>query len=150
MLLLVNSKDWGNTFVFQLWQLYSNNLYTKYRIKVWRSWDRTSWYISILKPTRCTIFRVYWISLYIFRTVFPSNIRSARLYIHHQVYVTQVRWLLASGHEMFHLVPASKQSAESGWHIRDGVCTVLNSWWWTERPSETYRVLFNTLEKLCI
>jgi len=22
------------------------------------------------------------------------------------------------------------------------VCTVLNSWWWTERPSETCRVSF--------
>jgi len=37
---------------------------------------------------------------------------------------------------------ASKQVAEPVWHIPDGVCTVLNSWWWTERPSETWRVLF--------
>ena len=56
--------------------------------------------ISMIKPTRCTIFRVYWISLYMFRTVFPSITRSSRLYIQHQVYVTQVRWLHASGHEM--------------------------------------------------
>jgi hypothetical protein len=27
------------------------------------------------------------------------------------------------------------------WHIPDAVCTVLDSWWWTERPSETCRVL---------
>jgi hypothetical protein len=50
-----------------------------------------------------------------FRTVFPSIIRSLRLYTQHQVYVMQVLWLLASGNEMelqFHLVPASKQSAE--------------------------------------
>jgi len=40
-------------------------------------------------------FRVYWISLYMFRTVFPSIIRSSRLYIQHQVYVIQVNWLLA-------------------------------------------------------
>jgi len=49
-----------------------------------------------------------------FRTVCPSIIRSLRLYIQHQVYVIQVLWLLASGNEMemeFHLVPASKQSA---------------------------------------
>jgi len=71
----------------------------------WRSWDHASWYISIVKPTRCTIFRVYWISLYMFRTVTPSTIRSPRLYIQLQLYVIQVRWLLASG-----LVPASKQS----------------------------------------
>jgi len=48
-----------------------------------------------------------------FRPVFSSIIRSPRLYIQHQVYVIEVRWLLASGHEMklqFHLVPASKLS----------------------------------------
>jgi len=45
-------------------------------LEVWCSWDRASWYISIAKPTRCTIFRVYWISLYMFRTVFPSITRS--------------------------------------------------------------------------
>jgi len=51
--------------------------------------------ISIVKPTRRTIFRVYWISLNMFRTVFPSIIRISRLYIQHQVYVIQVRWLHA-------------------------------------------------------
>jgi hypothetical protein len=35
-----------------------------------------------------------------FRTVSPSIIRSLRLYIQHQVYVIQVRWLLDSGKEM--------------------------------------------------
>jgi hypothetical protein len=70
---------------------------------IWCSWDRASWYISIAKPTSCTIFRVYWISLYMFRTVFPSIIRSPSLYIQHQVYVIQVSWLLAS-------VLSSKQS----------------------------------------
>ena len=33
---------------------------------------------------------------YMFRTVFPSIIRSLRLYIQHQIYVIQVLWLLAS------------------------------------------------------
>jgi hypothetical protein len=31
-----------------------------------------------------------------FRTVFPSIVRSLRLYIQHHVYVTLVLWLLAS------------------------------------------------------
>jgi hypothetical protein len=31
------------------------------------------------------------------------------------------------------------------WHIPDAVCTVLDSWWWTERPSETCRVIFSKL-----
>ena len=35
-------------------------------------------------------------TLYMFRTVAPSIIRSLRLYIQHQVYVIQVLWLLAS------------------------------------------------------
>jgi len=39
-------------------------------------------------------------TLYMFRTVSPSIIRSLRLYIQHQVYVIQVLWLLASGNEM--------------------------------------------------
>jgi hypothetical protein len=65
-------------------------------------------------------FRVYWISLYMIRTVFPSIIGSSRLYKQHHIYVIQVSWLLASGCEMeqelhfmehsFHLVPTSKQS----------------------------------------
>ena len=38
-------------------------------------------------------------TLYMFRTVFPSIIRSPRLYIQQQVYVIQVLWLLASGNE---------------------------------------------------
>jgi hypothetical protein len=48
-------------------------------------------------------------TLYIFRTVFPSIIRSIGLYVHHQVHscAIQVMWLLATGNEM-ELVPASK------------------------------------------
>jgi len=34
--------------------------------------------------------------LYMFRTVFPSIIRSLSLYIQHQVHVIQALWLLAS------------------------------------------------------
>ena len=35
-------------------------------------------------------------TLYMFRAVFPSIIRSLRLYIQHQAYVIQVLWLLAT------------------------------------------------------
>ena len=45
-------------------------------------------------------------TLYMFRTVFLSIIRSLRLYVQHQVYVIQVLWLLASGNGMeLHAVP---------------------------------------------
>jgi len=33
-------------------------------------------------------------------------------------------------------------ATEPLWHIPDAVCTVLDSWWWTEKPSETCRALF--------
>ena len=36
----------------------------------------------------------------------------------------------------------SKQTAVSVWQMPVAVCTVLNSWWWMERPSETCRVSF--------
>jgi hypothetical protein len=57
---------------------------------------------SVVKAIRCTIFEVYWISLYMFRTVLLSIIRSLRLCIQHQVYVIQVLWLLANGIRMEH------------------------------------------------
>ena len=37
---------------------------------------------------------------------------------------------------------ASKQTAVSVWHMHVAVCTVLNSWWWAEWPSETCRGSF--------
>ena len=97
-------------------------------------------FFCIVKATKCASFSnlfYFVVPLYMFRTVFPSIIRSLRLYIQHQ----------------FHLVPASKQSAESVWHTPDAVCIVLDSWWWTERPSETCRVLLQNkinLKNWCI
>jgi hypothetical protein len=44
----------------------------------WHSGDRASWYILIIKPTRCTNFSnlIFGIGLYMFRTGFLSIIRS--------------------------------------------------------------------------
>jgi len=74
--------------------------------------------ISTVKPTRCTnpsnLF-YFGMTLYMFRTVFPSIIRSSKLYIQQQASV---------------------------WQMPVAVCTVLNSWWWTKRPSETCRMSF--------
>jgi hypothetical protein len=50
-------------------------------------------YISIVKPTRCTNLSnlfYFGITLCMSRTVFPSIIRSSRLYIQQQVYVKQI------------------------------------------------------------
>jgi hypothetical protein len=52
-------------------------------------------YISMVKPTRCTISQIYFgTTLYMFRTVSPSITRRLRLYIQH--HTIQVLWLLAS------------------------------------------------------
>ena len=51
-------------------------------------------------------------------------------YIQQQAYVKQI------------LLSASKQRAVSVLHKPVAVCTVLNSWWRTERPSETCRESF--------
>ena len=45
---------------------------------------------------------------------------------------------------IFICVLASKQTAVCVWQTPVAVCTVLNSWWWTERPSETCRVSFQS------
>jgi len=53
----------------------------------------SSWFFSRLKPTRCTSFSNLFyllVALCMFWTVFPSIVRSLRLYIQHQVYVRRV------------------------------------------------------------
>ena len=49
--------------------------------------------ISIVKPTRCTdLSNLFYseMTLYMFRTVFPSIIRSSRTYIQQQAYVKKI------------------------------------------------------------
>ena len=88
-------------------------------------------HISIVKSTRCTSVSTlfyFGMILYMFRTVFPSIIRSSRLYIQQP--------------NRYCCLFASKQTAVSVWHMPVSVCTVFNSWWWTERPFEKCRVSF--------
>ena len=90
-------------------------------------------------------------TLCMFWTVFPSIISSSRLYIQHQAFA--VCLLAGTRWNQFHLVPASKQTAVYVWQMPVAVCTVLNCWWWMERPSETFSVIpkyikFDTLVHL--
>jgi len=62
--------------------------------------EMLSFYSKTNKMHNISILLYFGITLYMFRTVFPSIIRNLRLYIQHQVYVIQVLWLLASGTEM--------------------------------------------------
>ena len=78
-------------------------------------------------------------TLYMFRTVSPSVIRSLRLYIqHHTIQVYSYSCMLAGTRCSISFPLAS--SHRTCIHIPD-LCTVLDSWWWTEKPSETCRVL---------
>jgi hypothetical protein len=81
------------------------------------------------KTNRCTSFSnlfYFVVALYMFRTVFPSIIRSLRLYIQHQVYVIHI------------LLTACSRERDGTSRSREQA--VLDSWWWTERPPETCRV----------
>jgi hypothetical protein len=92
---------------------------------------------SIVKPTRCTHFsNLLNITLHV----------SDGLSVHHQEFKTVNT---PSGICHTGSVAACKQAAtEPVWHTPDGMFTVLNSWWWTERPSEICRMIFNKLEKI--
>jgi len=114
-----------------------------------RSGDRVSWYILIIKPTRCTSQIYFWN-----RTVRVLD----RFSVHHQESSTVYTaigichtgyadcLLVGSGSilillEGSILIPlANSQQTYMTYTI--AVCTVLDSWWWTEILSETCRVLF--------
>jgi len=104
--------------------------------QIWRLHGRASWYISIVKPTRCTSFSnlfYFVVALYVFRTGFSSIIRSLRLYIQHASGICQT--------ESADCLLASSQQNLFDIYLMHAVCTVLDSWWWTESQSETRRVL---------
>jgi hypothetical protein len=62
--------------------LYKNPKIYRFFFLIWHLEDRASWYILIIKPTRCTNFSkfILGIELYIFRTGFLSTIRSRTVY----------------------------------------------------------------------
>jgi len=81
---------------------------------------RAMQYIHRVQPTRCNVstFIYFCKTFYMFRTVFPSIIRSSKLHIQRQVFVRP---------------------------IPDAVCAVLISLWWTEKPSETCRTSYRNV-----
>jgi hypothetical protein len=84
-----------------------------------------------------------------FRTVFPSIIRRSRLYTQHQVYVIQVSWLLAKGHEIELMSSISCPLASSQLTIitYTWCCVYSFELVMTDgKFSETCRVLFSRLE----
>jgi hypothetical protein len=65
--------------------------------------------------------------LYVFRTVFPSIIRSSKLRIQQRCMSKSCCYLLLAA------------GSSSSLTYTVAICGVLSSWWWTERPSEKCR-----------
>jgi hypothetical protein len=76
-------------------------------------------------------------TLYMFRTVFPSIIKSSKLRIE-QRYMSNSCCYRGWDRTAFHLIPDSSSCLT----YTVAVYAVLSSWWWTERPSEKCRALY--------
>jgi hypothetical protein len=78
-------------------------------------------------------------TLYIFRTVFPSIIRSSKLRIQQRYMSNSCCYLLLLGIRRNSSLIWSSSSCLT---YTVAVYVVLSSWWWTERPSETCRAFY--------
>jgi len=74
-------------------------------------------------------------TLYMFRTVFPSTTRNSILRIQQRYMSNSCCYLLLSGIRWNSFPIAAGSSSCLTYTV--AVYTVLSSWWWTERPSET-------------
>jgi len=85
--------------------------------------------ISIVKPTRCTnVSNLFYFAM----TLHVSD----GLAVYHQ----EFRTLCTATGICETDTAASKQTTVSVWQMPVALCTFLNSWWWTVRPSDTCRV----------
>jgi hypothetical protein len=83
-------------------------------------------------------------TLYMFRTVFPSIIRSSKLRIQQWYMSNSCCYILLSGMRWNFSSSSSPIAAGSSSCLTYtiAVYAVLSSWWWTERPSETCRAFY--------
>jgi hypothetical protein len=72
-----------------------------------------------------------------FRTVFPSIIRSSKLHVQQRCMSNSCCYQGWDGTE-FHLIPDSSSCLTYTVAVHE----VLSSWWWMERPSETRRAFY--------
>jgi len=96
-------------------------------------------YIHIIKQTRCTKFsNLFWNKI--------LHV-SKNVSIHHQEFFTVHTAMRAGSGRFVLILLASCQQTCMTYTI--AVCTVKNSWWWTEKFFETSRILFqNKFENL--
>jgi hypothetical protein len=101
-------------------------------------------YFLVIKPTRCTNFSnfIFEMKLHVWDS---SSVHHQEFFTVHtaMVYVTQVCWQLASRirKEPVPSWSCSQAAYKPVWHTI-AKCTENNSWWWTEKLSETCRVSF--------
>jgi len=130
----------------------------KISLYFWHSEDCASWYILVTKPQDALISQIYFWNgtLHVSDSLSVHPQESGTVHtatgICHTGFADCL--LVGSGWNWFScvaqlsnttkpvLLTATKQSAKPVWHIPIAVCTVLDSWWWTERLSKTCRVPF--------
>jgi len=82
-------------------------------------------------------------TLYMFRKVFPSIIRSSKLRIQQRYMSNSCCYLLLSGMRWNSFISSPIAAGSSRCLTYTvAVYAVLSSWWWTERPSETCRAFY--------
>ena len=113
---------------------YSSHLPVQKRI----FWQISIRYLTFIGPCIVIYFysktnqihqRIKFMTLYMLRTVSPSVVQDGTYSNRHLS-------------NRYCCLLASIQTAVSVWQMTVAACTVLKSWWWTERPSETCRVSF--------
>jgi predicted phage tail protein len=104
--------------------------------QIWHSADRASWHILIIKTNKMPSSQIYFWN----RTLHVSG----RVSVYHQESSTLYTaiGIRHTGYADCLLARSGWNSAKPVWHIPIAVNTVLDSWWLTEKLSETCRVLF--------
>jgi len=111
-------------------------------LAIWRSCDRASWQISYNKPTRCTNFsNSFWKET--LHVSDSSSFRRREFCTVHtaMVYVIQV-FLTACKQDQDGSRSCLRAVRKTCMTYTIAVCTVQNSWRWTEELLETCRVSF--------
>jgi hypothetical protein len=107
-------------------------------VRFWLLCDRASWKILIIKPNRCTGFSnlfLEWNS-----TCFAHFLCSSSGVLHCTRSNAICHTGVLTAFEQYQ-EGTSWSCSKAVWH-NIAVCTVKNSWWWTEELSETRRVSF--------
>ena len=121
----------------------------------WRPDDRASWCVLIIKPNRYTDFSNLFFGNKTLHVLDSSCFHHQEFFIVHTAMVYVIQGLLTACEQ------DQDGTAVPSWSCSQAVsktcmtynivmCTMKNSWWWTQELSETCRVLFtkNKFEKL--